>query len=94
MHFTIEDLAYFITAVISNSDENPIKVIGDHTLTLLEEQIGHHEIDKQIQAISDFNVIILKSFLLTIPNLNRGTIPFIINQFRKGLDRLERDLLK
>lgn len=94
MHFTIQDLAYFITAVISNSDENPIKVIGDHTLTLLQEQIGHHEIDKQISAINDFNVMILKSFMLNLPNLNPGTIPFVINQFRQGLDRLEHDLLK
>lgn len=94
MNFTIQDLAYFITAVISNSDENPIKVIGDHTLTLLQEQIGHHEINKQISAINDYNVMILKSFMLNLPNLNLGTIPFVINQFRQGLDRLERDLLK
>lgn len=94
MHFTIQDLAYFITAVISNSDENPIKVIGDHTLTLLHEQIGHNEIDKQISAINDFNIMILKSFMFNLPNLNPGTIRFMINQFREGLDRLERDLLK
>lgn len=79
---------------MSNSDENPIKIIGDHTLCLLQEQIGHNEIDKQIAAMNDFNIIILKSFMLNLPNLNAGNIPFIINQFREGLNRLERDLLK
>lgn len=94
MQFTLQDLAYFITAIMSNSNENPIKIIGDHTLCLLQEQIGHNEIETQIQAINDFNVMILKSFMLHLPDLNPGNVRFIINQFRQGLDRLERDLLK
>ena len=94
MQFTLQDLAYFITAVISNSDENPIKIIGDHTLCLLQEQIGHNQIETQIQAMNDFNVMILKSFMLHLPDLNPGNVRFIINQFREGLNRLERDLLK
>lgn len=94
MQFTLQDLAYFITAVISNSDENPIQIIGDHTLCLLQEQIGHNEIEMQISAINDFNVMILRSFMLHLPDLNPGNVRFIINQFRQGLDRLERDLLK
>lgn len=94
MQFTLRDLAYFIIAVIDSNKADPIKVIGDHTLCLLQEQISHNSFDKQIEAVNDFSCLILKSFLLNQEQLETSQIPFIFNLFHSKLNQLQKDMIQ
>lgn len=93
MNFTLDDLAIFIVAMInSNPKHNPIQIIGNHTLCLLQEQIGHNTMETQICAVDDFCAMIQKSFLSNIEGLNKEKLSIIFNRFRNKLDQTERDL--
>lgn len=93
MNFTLDDLAIFIIAMInSNSDNDPIQIIGNHSLCLLQEQIGHNTMETQICAVDDFCAMIQKSFLSNIEGLNKQRLSIIFNRFRRKLDQTERDL--
>lgn len=93
MNFTLDDLAIFIIAMINSKPEhNPIQIIGNHSLCLLQEQIGHNSMETQICAVDDFCAMIQKSFLSNIEGLNREKLGIIFMRFRNKLDQTERDL--